>query len=52
MSLKLYPQKGTLNIGSDADIVVMDKDLNIEHVFAKGKCMLRDGIPVVKGTFE
>lgn len=52
ISLKLYPQKGTLDIGSDADIVVMDKDLNIEHVFAKGKCMIRDGIPVVKGTFE
>lgn len=51
-SLKLYPKKGALNIGSDADIVVMDKDLNIEYVFAKGRCMVQNGVPIVKGTFE
>lgn len=51
-SLKLYPKKGTLQIGSDADIVVMDKDLNIEYVFARGKCMVKEGRVIVKGTFE
>jgi beta-aspartyl-dipeptidase (metallo-type) len=51
-SLKLYPKKGTIQIGSDADIVVMDKDLNIEYVFAKGKCMIKEGKVVAKGTFE
>jgi beta-aspartyl-dipeptidase (metallo-type) len=51
-SLKLYPKKGALQIGSDADIVVMDKDLNIEYVFAKGKCMVKEGKVIVKGTFE
>ncbi len=51
-SLKLYPQKGILQRGSDADIVVLDKDLNIEYVFAKGKCMVREGQIVVKGMFE
>lgn len=51
-SLKLYPQKGTLRVGSDADILVLDKDLNIVHVFARGQCMVRDGQVVIKGTFE
>jgi len=51
-SLKLYPKKGALQIGSDADIVIMDKDLNIEYVFAKGKCMVKGGKAIVKGTFE
>jgi beta-aspartyl-dipeptidase (metallo-type) len=51
-SLKLYPKKGALQIGSDADIVVMDKDLNIEYVFARGKCMVKERKVVVKGTFE
>jgi beta-aspartyl-dipeptidase (metallo-type) len=51
-SLKLYPKKGAIQIGSDADIVVMDKDLNIEYVFAKGKIMVKEGNVVVKGTFE
>jgi len=51
-SLKIYPRKGCLKIGSDADIVVLDNDLNVEHVFAKGKHMVKDGTPIVKGTFE
>lgn len=51
-SLKIWPAKGSLGIGSDADIVVLDKDLNIEYVFAKGRCMVEKGVPIVKGTFE
>ncbi|MDK2854790.1 MAG: hypothetical protein PWQ41_339 [Bacillota bacterium] len=51
-SLKLYPQKGTLQIGSDADILVLDQELNIEYVFARGHAMIRKGEVVVKGTFE
>jgi beta-aspartyl-dipeptidase (metallo-type) len=50
-SLKL-PGKGRICVGSDADCVVLDKDLNIRHVFAKGRCMVKDQLPVKKGTFE
>lgn len=51
-SLKLHPKKGTLQIGSDADILVMDEEFNIEYLFAKGRCMIKQGELVVKGTFE
>jgi beta-aspartyl-dipeptidase (metallo-type) len=50
-SLKL-PRKGQLCEGYDADIVVLDKELKIRHVFAKGQCMVRDYHSVVKGVFE
>ncbi|WP_371372334.1 beta-aspartyl-peptidase [Sporomusa aerivorans] len=50
--LKLYPAKGALKAGSHADILVLDRNLNIEQVFAKGRRLVKDGQAVVKGTFE
>ena len=45
--------KGTIEVGKDADFVIVDKDnLNIDTVFAKGKVMVEKGKAVVKGTFE
>jgi beta-aspartyl-dipeptidase (metallo-type) len=51
-ALKLYPRKGTLAVNSDADIVLLDKKLEIDTVIAKGKIMVRHGSAVVKGFFE
>jgi len=51
-SLRLYPRKGVLASGSDADVCVLDGDLSIVHVLAKGRFMVRDGYPVIKGSFE
>lgn len=51
-SLKLFPQKGVLRVGADADVLVLDEELNLEYVFARGRCMVRQGQPVVKGAFE
>lgn len=51
-ALKLPGQVGTLQPGGVADIVVLGEDLNIDLVFAKGRCMVAGGQPVVKGTFE
>lgn len=51
-ALKLYPAKGVLASGSDADIVLLDADLNIDTVFAMGKCMLKHGEMQVHANFE
>ncbi|PMC35423.1 beta-aspartyl-peptidase [Bacillus sp. UMB0899] len=49
--LKLY-QKGELTPGKDADVVLLDADLTIKSVWAKGRHMVEDGVALVKGTFE
>lgn len=45
--------KGHIQPGKDADLVLLNKEtLTIKTVFAQGKVMVKDGVPVVKGTFE
>lgn len=45
--------KGRIVEGIDADILLIKKEtLEINHVFAKGKHMMKDGDIIVKGTFE
>lgn len=51
-NLNISDHKGCLKAGSDADIVLMDHDLNIKKLFAKGRLMLDQGVPIVLGTFE
>lgn len=51
-ALDLYPKKGAVQAGSDADLVLLDQDLSINGVIAKGQCMMLDGEILVKGTFE
>jgi beta-aspartyl-dipeptidase (metallo-type) len=50
-NLKL-DDKGSIGVGKDADMVLLDKDLEIDTVIAKGQIMVRDKKAVVKGTFE
>lgn len=51
-ALDIYPVKGCLSEGNDADIVVMDENLEIDMVFAMGIKMMKNGQVIVKGTFE
>ena len=51
-ALKLYPRKGSVKEKSDADIVLLDSELNIHTVIAKGQIMVKDSEIVVKGYFE
>ena len=44
-SLKLSPAKGRIAEGSDADVVVLDRDLTVEQVFARGRCVVAEGGP-------
>ena len=45
-------QKGRIASGADADLVVLDSDLNVDRVYAKGQLMVKEGSPVVWGPFE
>ena len=44
--------KGRLAAGGDADITVLDGDMNVDTVIAKGRVMVESGKAVVHGTFE
>lgn len=44
--------KGRIEEGKDADLLILNKDLEIETVIAKGQMMLHQGTVLVKGTFE
>jgi beta-aspartyl-dipeptidase (metallo-type) len=45
-------QKGRLQEGLDADLVLLNEDLSIDSVIAMGQVMVQDGEAVIKGTFE
>jgi len=51
--LRLYPQKGVLSVGSDADILVLDeRDLTIESLLIKGTIYINERKIVKKGRYE
>ena len=51
--LKLYPRKGALQPGSDADVLMLNKDdLSIVHLILKGKLAIRNGKCQLKGKYE
>jgi beta-aspartyl-dipeptidase (metallo-type) len=44
--------KGRLQIGFDADLCILNENLDIDYVFAKGKMMVENKKPIVLGVFE
>lgn len=51
-ALKLWPQKGCLAEGADADILLLDNDLRVDSLFAGGRQMLCRGAVSVPLKFE
>jgi beta-aspartyl-dipeptidase (metallo-type) len=45
-------KKGRIEIGMDADLVVLNADFKIEHLIARGTVVTRNGIMLRKGTYE
>ncbi len=44
--------KGEIAPGKDADLLVLNEDRSIHSVIARGKVMVQDGAPVVRGMFD
>ena len=49
---KLFPKKGAITAESDADILLLDDELKLQAVWARGQQMVKDGKAIVFGTFE
>jgi beta-aspartyl-dipeptidase (metallo-type) len=47
-----FSAKGCIEVGRDADITILDGDMNVDTVIARGKVMVESGRAIVKGTFE
>jgi len=48
----LFESKGSLEAGKDADLLILNRDLTIDSVMAKGRLMVDRGKALVIGTFE
>ena len=51
-ALEGYPKKGAVHEGSDADVLVLNGDLSMNTVIARGSLMMQDGVLLKKGTYE
>lgn len=51
-ALEIYPKKGCVQEGSDADLVILNGDLSMDTVIANGSVMMKDGVVCRKGTYE
>ena len=50
--LRIDDKKGSLEVGKDADVLLLDSELEVDTTYAGGKLMLKEKTPVVVGHFE
>jgi len=50
--LGIFNRKGSIEVGKDADVLMLDENLEVDTVYAKGKLMLEKKEPMVVGHFE
>ena len=50
--LGIHDRKGCIEVGKDADLLVLGEDLSIERVYANGRLLVEGGKPKVLGRFE
>ena len=50
-ALELYPQRGAIQKGSDADLLLWNKDLTLDTVIAQGNILMKDGKLLTKKMF-
>ncbi|MGN1168393.1 MAG: beta-aspartyl-peptidase [Lachnospiraceae bacterium] len=51
-ALDLFPKKGTIKEGADADILLFEKDMTLNTYIARGKVFMREKKVIRKGTYE
>jgi beta-aspartyl-dipeptidase (metallo-type) len=44
--------KGRLAVGFDADLAIVSEDVRIQTLIARGRVLVTDGVPIVRGFFE
>ena len=50
--LLMYPRKGAVRPGSDADLLLLKEDLTADTLVAKGQILMRDGRVTKFGYYE